>query len=50
MHLPELVDRSLRRRNPFEGMPELIEAARAKFPEFQRSLTAIVPKDLDWPA
>jgi hypothetical protein len=34
--LHELIDRSLQRQNLFHGIPELIAAARADFPEFQR--------------
>lgn len=34
--LHELIERSLQRANLFVGMPELIAAARSKFPEYQQ--------------
>jgi hypothetical protein len=34
--LHELIDRSLHRQNLFHGIPELVAAARADFPEFRR--------------
>ena len=34
--LHELINRSLKRENLFDGIPELIVTARADFPEFQK--------------